>query len=298
MSTFHQNENRNNLKDYPLLSGILITAIFSIILSINLIIRVGDICFDAGFPEILILLIDFSVRFLSGAIAVILIIPFILYFSPKHLSLKDYFKEDIRLTKGVSINGTILMGILSALCFFLICIIVALTLGVLNLDFGSLFSNPDTGSVGWFIFLYALIPGIWEEMTFRGVILNSVRTRYSEKIAILFSSVLFGLFHFTNLLFQPLEIVVFYFFMSTLYGITWGYMVIKCESILPSILAHYLIDAFGYTVITNPMNADQSIAGTFFIVTTLLYPFITILMVKGLSKTTKIFPRNSVKGKK
>jgi membrane protease YdiL (CAAX protease family) len=289
LSTILQNENRKNLKDYPLLSGILITVIFSIILSINLIIRVGDICFDAGFPEILILLTDFSVRFLSGAIAVILIIPFILYLSRKNISLKDYFKDDIRLTKGVTINGTILVGIISAMCFFLICIIVALALGVLNLDFGILFSNPDTGSVGWFIFFYALIPGIWEEMTFRGVILNTVKNKYSEKIAILFSSVLFGLFHFTNLLFQPVEMVVFYFIMATLYGITWGYMVIKCESVLPSILAHYLIDAFGYAIITNPMNADQSIAGTFFIVTTFLYPLITILMVKGLLKKTPKF---------
>jgi membrane protease YdiL (CAAX protease family) len=297
LSTVHLNGNRKNLNDYPLLSGILITAIFSIILSINLIIRVGDICFDAGFPEILILLTDFSVRFLSGAIAVILIIPFILYFSKKDLSLKDYFKDDIRLTKGVSINVTILVGIISALCFFLICIIVALALGVLNLDFSILFSNPDTGNVGWFIFFYALIPGIWEEMTFRGVILTTIKRKYSEKIAILFSSVLFGLFHFTNLLFQPLEMVIFYFIMSTLYGITWGYMVIKCESVLPSILAHYLIDAFGYAVLTNPMNAGQSIAGTFFIVTTLLYPFITILMVKGLSKSIKIFPHTSVNGK-
>lgn len=292
------NENRKNLNDYPLLSGILITTIFSIILSINLIIRVGDICYDAGFPEIMILLTDFSVRFLSGAIVVILIIPFILNFSKKHISLKEYFKDDIRLTKGVSINGTIFVGIISALCFFLICSIIALALGVFNLDFGILFSNPDTGNVGWFIFFYALIPGIWEEMTFRGVILNTIREKYSEKIAILFSSLLFGLFHFTNLLFQPLEMVVFYFIMSTLYGITWAYMVIKSGSVLPSILAHYLIDAFGYAVLTNPMNADQSIAGPFFIVTTLLYPFITILMVKGLSKSTKIFSYNSVKGKK
>ena len=150
LSTIHHHENRKSSKDYPLLSGILITAIFSIILSINLIIRVWDICFDAGFPEILIFFTDFSVRFLSGAISVILIIPLMLYLSVKQISLKNYFKDDIRLTKGVSIKRTILVGIISALCFYLICSIVALALGVLNLDFDILFSNPDggTGSVG------------------------------------------------------------------------------------------------------------------------------------------------------
>jgi membrane protease YdiL (CAAX protease family) len=130
-------------------------------------------------------------------------------------------------------------------------------------------------------------------MTFRGVILTTIQRKYSDRIAILFSSVLFGLFHFTALLTQPVEMVIFYFFMSTLYGISWGYMAVKSKSVIPSILAHYLIDAFGYAIITSPMNADQSIAGTFFIVSTLFYPFISILMVKYLSKSTKIFPHNS-----
>ena len=275
----YDNENRKTMKKYPLISGTLVTVVFSLILSINLILKVGDVCNDAGFPEIFILIIDFSIRFLSGAICVILIIPLILYFSINKKILKVYVKADIRFIQDVSISRTSLMGIISALLFFIICIVMALFLGVLNLDFSLILSYPTEGSVGWFIFIYAVIPALWEEMTFRGVILNAVMEKYNEKIAILVSSLLFGLFHFTNLLFEPLELVFFYFIMSTLYGIAWGYLVVKCGTVIPSIIAHYLIDAFGLPFI-NVGSTDQAIIGTFFMSISCLYPLITIFLLQ------------------
>ena len=266
------------MKEYPLIIGTLITVVFSLILSINLILKVGDVCNDAGFPEIVILLIDFSVRFLSGALCVILIIPLILYFSLNKKVYKGYVKDDIRLIQDVSIARSSLMGIISAIGFFIICVVMAQLLGVLQLDFSLILSHPTEGSVGWFIFLYALIPALWEEMTFRGVILNTIREKYTKKIAILVSSLLFGLFHFTNLLFNPLELVFFHFLMATLYGIAWSYVVVKCGNVIPGIIAHYLIDALGFPFITI-RNTDQAITGTFFMSIICLYPLFTILLV-------------------
>ena len=72
--------------------------------------------------------------------------------------------------------------------------------------------------------------------------------------------------------------------MSTLFGLTWGYMVVKCESVLPGILAHYIIDAFGYAIITLPMNSGESIAGPFFMATTFLYPLVSFLLAKVFLK--------------
>lgn len=280
-------ESKFNLTDYPLLSGFLITVIFSIVLSINVIFRVLINLINAGFSDIFVYFADFSVRFLSGTFLVIMIVLLLKSISVKSISIKEYLITDVWLSKGISIKKTFLAGIISPLCYFIICIIVASGLGAFKLDLDIIFRNPDviTG-VGWFIFLYALIPGIWEEITFRGVILNLVKSKYSANFAILVSSILFGFFHVIAFIIvnEPLDMVIFYFMMSTLFGLTWGYMVVKCESILPGILAHYIIDAFGYAIITHPMNSGESIAGPFFMATTLLYPLVSFLLAKAFLK--------------
>ncbi len=272
-------EPRKTLKNFPLISGTLVTVVFSLVLSINLILKVGDVCNDAGFPEIVILIIDFSIRFLSGAICVIVIIPFILNLNLNKNIFKKYLKEDIRLKQDLSMVVTSFWGVFSALVFFTLCFVIGTLLGVLNLDFSLIFSQPTEGFVGWFIFLYAIIPALWEEMTFRGVILHGVMEKYDEKAAILVSSLLFGLFHFSSLLVQPFEMVFFYFIMATLYGIAWGYLVVKCDNILPGIIAHYLIDAFG-TPFINIISTDQATVGIFFMSTSFLYPLITVIVAR------------------
>ena len=277
-------DNRKNLFAYPLWSGILITVIFSVILSLNNIFDVWTSCVNAGFSDIWVYLIDFSFRFLSGALVVRLIVLFLFYISKEDISFKNYFIDNVRVTRGVSLNISIIIGIISSLIYFLLCVIVASALGAFKLDFDVIFKNPSiTTGVGWFIFLYAIIPGVWEEITFRGVILNSLKTKYSENLSIVVSSILFGIFHIITSIIvnEPGSMIIFYFIMSTLFGLTWGYMVVKCESVLSSILAHYIIDAFGYAFITNPLSSSQSIAGPFFMLTTFLYPLISFLLVKG-----------------
>ena len=264
------------MKKYPLLSGSLITVVFSIILSINILLMVGDVLNDAGLPEIFILMIDFTIRFLSGAICVIAIIPLILYFSLNKKILKTYARDDINFLKGISYLKASVIGIISSLIFFIICLFMGGLLGVLNLDFSLIFDFPTEGKVGWFIFIYALIPALWEEMTFRGVILHSVKEKYSDKYAILVSSLLFGLFHFTSLLYEPLDMAIFYFMMSTLYGIAWGYLVVKSGNVIPGIIAHYMIDAFGMPFL-NVASTSQSAVGIFFLSISWLYPIVTIL---------------------
>jgi len=118
-------------------------------------------------------------------------------------------------------------------------------------------------------------------MTFRGIILHGLKEKYNEKAAILISSILFGLFHFTNLLFQPFELVLFYFLMATLYGISWGYIVVKSGNIIPAIIAHYLIDAFGMPFL-NIISTEQAIITTFYMSISFLYPIITIALVRHL----------------
>ena len=272
-------ENERNLKNHPLVGGIIITVLFSVILSINELLEVYAYCRDTGLSREICYLIDFSVRFLSGACAVIIIIPAILYFSIRSLHLREYLVGDMKLTKGISLNPAVFAGVLSALCYFVISIIVALAVGTLRIDF-SILVDLDTG-IGWIILLYALVPAIWEELTFRGVILNTVRTQYSDTVAILVSSVLFGFFHVIAFaLIGDFAMAAFGFIMSTLYGFTWGYTNIKCDSLLPGIVAHYMIDALGYAFVYHSLNAEQSLVGPFFMTTTVLYPLITVILAR------------------
>jgi len=118
-------------------------------------------------------------------------------------------------------------------------------LGNSSPDFTLLIENPNpiTGNLGWFMFILALAPGIWEELGFRGIMLSNLKEKYSDKTSILISGILFGLFHFANLTRQPLDLVIYVAIMAILLGISWGYLVSKSNTILPAILAHYLIDA-------------------------------------------------------
>lgn len=273
-------ESEKNLRRYPLVAGLLITSLFSVILSINEIFEVYSLCIDSGLSREFSYLIDFSIRFLSGAAAVIIVIPVLLYLSIRHLQLREYLSRDLMFAKGISLRP-LLVGIISALCYFAICAIVASGLGTLQIDF-NLLLDLDTG-LGWILFLYALVPAIWEELAFRGAIMNTVRTKYSDNIAILVSSVFFGIFHVITFAVVGNTAMVFPgFIMSTFFGFTWGYTNIKCNSLLPGILAHYAIDAFGYAFIYHSLNAAEALVGAFFITTTILYPVVTIILTNFL----------------
>jgi membrane protease YdiL (CAAX protease family) len=99
---------------------------------------------------------------------------------------------------------------------------------------------------GWFIFVAMLIPGIWEEWTFRGVILSLNSRKYSNLWAIVVSSVSFGLLHLTNILFgQNWVATIFQVFYATELGLLFAYIVVKTKSLVPVILMHYLVDSLG-----------------------------------------------------
>jgi len=275
-------EEKRVLANYPLLAGIVITVIFSLILSLNEIFEIFTFCRNAGLSSEISYLIDFSVRFLSGAVIVVLIIPALLHLSFRRPHLKEYLRG-IMPTKGDSLNRTILAGIISAFCYFIICIFIGTALGTLVIDF-NIIIDLETG-IGWIVFLYAIVPAIWEELAFRGAIMNIMRTKYSDTMAILVSSVLFGLFHTIAFALRgDYSMAIFGFIMSTLFGLSWGYTNIKCDSLLPGVTAHYVIDAFGYAFIFHSMNAEQLLVGQFFIATTVLYPLITLILAKVFLK--------------
>jgi membrane protease YdiL (CAAX protease family) len=71
-------------------------------------------------------------------------------------------------------------------------------------------------------------------------------TKLKSKTSIFISSLLFGLSHSVNVLFgQNIIITLAQLGFAFFLGILLAYIVLKTNSLIPAILAHYLLDAIG-----------------------------------------------------
>jgi sodium transport system permease protein len=78
------------------------------------------------------------------------------------------------------------------------------------------------------LLLVAVLPGICEELLFRGFLLQGLRSRCSPWCAIVAAGILFGAFHVDPYRFVPVSLL----------GILFGYLVLKTGSILTAMVAH------------------------------------------------------------
>lgn len=78
------------------------------------------------------------------------------------------------------------------------------------------------------LLLVSILPGVCEELLFRGFLLHGLRKKLSTASAIILVGILFGAFHL-----DPYR-----FFPVTLLGILFGYMVVRTGSILTGMVAH------------------------------------------------------------
>ena len=102
-----------------------------------------------------------------------------------------------------------------------------------------------------------ILVGYVEEVIFRGFLFKALISKNGIKPAIIISSVTFGLGHIINLLsgHASLETVIQVFF-----AIGWGFIFTivfyKCQSLIPCIIAHSLIDVFSLFV--NESHNDMT----------------------------------------
>ena len=100
-------------------------------------------------------------------------------------------------------------------------------------------TNVDTiGGLLLNLLVIALIPAVGEEMTFRGVIQQSLTRRMNPHIAIILSAAIFSFFHFQ-----------FFGFLPRLFlGILLGYMFYITGSLWTSILMHFVNNGASVTL--------------------------------------------------
>lgn len=116
-----------------------------------------------------------------------------------------------------------------------------------NLDNSVVLSN-----IFRFVTLGFLI-GFVEEFAFRGILLNKIKTLYNLPTAVLLSSLLFGIFHFTNLLGGvSIDVVVPQAIMAVVWGLIWGTTYSKTNNFWMVVIWHALYDICGFIDMNIP----------------------------------------------
>lgn len=156
-----------------------------------------------------------------------------------NLSIKrDIFKK-VQYSKSIiplgmiSIGGVLLVSTAIYLFYSTIIQIVGLTIPAPDFTF------PSSTSMQAIYILYICILGpVLEEIIFRGIVLKSMK-KYGEFTAIIFTSIIFAMFHLNLVQFMT----------PLLLGILLAFVTVKTDSIVPAIVIHMFNNTVA-TVIT------------------------------------------------
>ncbi|HUW89301.1 MAG TPA: CPBP family intramembrane glutamic endopeptidase, partial [Candidatus Nanopelagicaceae bacterium] len=201
----------------------------------------------------------------------LLIVPKGMKLPSKDETILGYTKT-IGLTRVKPLGRNLLVGFGSFAIFSGILFIGANLLGVFHFAPEFLFRNPNPYPflLGWFIWIFMIRPGLWEEVAFRGVVIPLLSKKYKKIFTILISGIIFGLAHAFNVIGVLLSggphiLTLFQVIYTTLIGFSMGYMYLKTKSLLPSIIYHYLIDTVGL-IFLNVYIENIVLVGVFLIV--------------------------------
>jgi membrane protease YdiL (CAAX protease family) len=259
------------LRAHPLVGSMLITVLAGVFLSMTHIIGFRQLIGDPD--DVAVRLIDVGFRMIMGALLVLLVVPLLLGDAPRPGWLRRYLAH-MRVSMGPSPAKTATVAVLCVVALLVMLMVGAVALGEFNSDVGVLVAGDQ-----WVILLLSLVPAIWEELTFRGVILGYLEPGFPPIKAVVASSVLFGLYHFSNLVAwdDPLE-VVFGVILATIFGLGWGYAVIMADSVLPGVFLHYMFNSLLAAPLFFASGTNDVLAGPFFVVLILGFPTSTILI--------------------
>ena len=240
MST--ESESKSSYFEHPFLFGLIVTLIYGFVVYLPDFLNLEDVLFTSNLSPFASIFFTFISRFILSGLLLIFLLPIALYLM-KGISSQD-FVCSIRLHPNRISSRNILLGLIVSVSFFISVVLTAILLGVYTSNFQLLIDPDYENGLGWFIFVFALIPGIWEEIAFRGIILTFLLSNYSVRKALIFDGFLFSLFHIFNYLIlgQDFLSVLLQCIAAILVGVSLAYLVIKTDSILPAILIHYSID--------------------------------------------------------
>lgn len=244
---------RNKLLEWPFLGAFLLMICFSGFMFLSVV----SIALIFGRENLMnVLYLVFIAQFSAQVVLWFVVVPFVFHLPNGKESFRQYLST-IRLSKIQPLAHNLILGILCALVIFACMLCSSLIAGGYVFDPNRVFP-PNS----WMIVI-AFIPGIWEEVAFRGAILALLLRKYSERKAILIDAAMFSAIHSLNLLGRMNDYLAWLFIGSQVVytffaGIFLGYLLIKSKSLLPCMITHYLVDAFGSLFLYSP-NIDPLI---------------------------------------
>lgn len=166
-----------------------------------------------------------SIMFCAPALASIIM--FFVYNAINRVKTSSLFKTD--KLSGAFIGKAVLAAFFFHQIGMVLEYVVAIVLAVIGLDtpaYNFEIKN-DLPTTAMDVFTSIILAPIAEELFFRGVVLKET-ARVSQRFAIVFSAVMFGLMHG-----NPYQLV-----MATLLGLVLGYVTVKSDSLIPAIICH------------------------------------------------------------
>jgi membrane protease YdiL (CAAX protease family) len=287
---------RGGLREKPLLGIIVLMLIYMGVLFLPSFIEIPIIFFVSilfgEFPYLPLLFVDFSIQFSLLALFWFYVVPNKLHFPQKFEDIRSYV-EKIKLKPKSQFLRNLGIGIGSFLIFNLMTLIGGLLLGEYTFSPEIIFGWPDSESpgitgLGWFLFVIMLIPGIFEEIAFRGVSIPMLQEKHSEKKTLIYSSIVFGAAHAFNLIVVILSgaeifLTLFQIVYASTLGVALGYMYLRTESLIPCIITHYLIDSVGQLFLNIYFDSFFNLSIFLIVFIAILPVVLIILFVKILT---------------
>ena len=159
----------------------------------------------------------------------------------------DAHQKLLSFATGILIGALVLFSVFCASSF---------------LDLGTYHFHPHADSE-WLqtttffvlILLVCFITSLSEELLFRGIFLRTLSKKTNTRIAIIYSSILFGLLHPTS------SVIMMLYFVAG--GVAFGTLYIRSGSLLLSVGMHFIINVFFYSTKNSEFNQILGISSVF-----------------------------------
>ncbi len=215
------------LSRYGLITGALILCVFAMQFIVGLVISNGTIA------ELYSNNVDFSMAFSALAQIFYMFVPFFVFYlfsNPEDKKRMNVFNAP---KSGMLYILSVFAGLGLCLAGNSATTLFAISLEVFGVTFfsGSEDMAIPTSFVGVLIYIFstAVMPALFEEFAFRGVVMQPLR-KYGDWFAILMSAFCFAIVH-ANMVQIPFAFIA---------GVSLGYFCIKTKSIWTSVTIHFL----------------------------------------------------------
>jgi len=259
---------REALREKPLIGTLILMIVYFGFLYLPIFPELLLIPLFSILPLTAALFVEFLYNFGFMMLFFLLVVPKSMRLPKGKSSFKTYLRSIKLIGTGVKRSKFVIDIFLALFCtiiYFSSAWVFANILGIYIFDPSVVFGSPRivSGGIiyGWFIFVIMLIPGIWEEWAFRGVIIPMNLKKYSKLTVLVISAVTFGLFHFINIIFgQDWVYTIFQVIFATSLGFLFAYIYIKTNNLLPSMIIHYLVNSLGQLFVNAIFYEELSAA--------------------------------------